>query len=148
MPPAAGARIAEELRGRERIKQLEKERPERIKTEKKAKEDDHFHHRWHVDDSLAEVVHESLHKLYESLSDDELIKNSKCEDHSNIKCKYEIAGVVKRPTNTHDFNHIQIEVDGESNCCRHTVAKILHKLDTFYLRYLRQLAERHPGMVL
>lgn len=42
-------------------------------TFKKAKEDDHFHHRWHIDDSLAQIVHTALHKLYESLSDDELI---------------------------------------------------------------------------
>jgi DNA-directed RNA polymerase delta subunit len=40
---------------------------------KKIKEDEHFNHRWHVDDSLSEKVHQSIHKLYESLSDDDLI---------------------------------------------------------------------------
>ncbi len=40
---------------------------------KRVKEDDHFKHRWHVDDSLSEQVHRSLHKLYESLSDEDLV---------------------------------------------------------------------------
>jgi len=37
------------------------------------REDDHFKHRWHIDDSLSEKIHQSLHKLYESLSDEDLI---------------------------------------------------------------------------
>lgn len=39
----------------------------------KHKEDDEFHHRWHVDEELAELVHDSLRRLYDNLSDDELV---------------------------------------------------------------------------
>ena len=40
---------------------------------KKHREDDHFKTRWSVDDEMAEKVHESLRKLYASLSDQDLI---------------------------------------------------------------------------
>lgn len=40
---------------------------------KKRKEDDDFHHRWFVNDDLADKIESSIKKLYESLSDDELI---------------------------------------------------------------------------
>lgn len=40
---------------------------------KKEKEDDHFKHRWHISDQLAEKVHKALKKLYESLNDQHLI---------------------------------------------------------------------------
>ncbi|MBA3706148.1 MAG: hypothetical protein H0W84_09685, partial [Bacteroidetes bacterium] len=40
---------------------------------KKNKEDEHFKHRWYIDEELSDKVHESLHKLYNSLSDDDLI---------------------------------------------------------------------------
>ncbi|MEK7575116.1 MAG: sigma factor-like helix-turn-helix DNA-binding protein [Patescibacteria group bacterium] len=40
---------------------------------KKEKEDDHFKHRWHVNDSLAKKVHEALHKLYKNLSNKDLV---------------------------------------------------------------------------
>lgn len=43
----------------------------------KHKEDDNFLHRWSVDTETATKVHDSLHKLYASLSDDELIEESK-----------------------------------------------------------------------
>lgn len=39
----------------------------------KEKEDDHFKHRWHIDSELSAKIHESLHKLYQSLSDEELV---------------------------------------------------------------------------
>ncbi|MFP4616617.1 MAG: HTH domain-containing protein [Candidatus Paceibacterota bacterium] len=39
----------------------------------KEKEDDHFKHRWHIDPELSQKIHDSLHKLYQSLSDEELI---------------------------------------------------------------------------
>ena len=42
----------------------------------KHKEDEHFKARWTVDGALAEMVHGSLKKLYESLSDDELVPES------------------------------------------------------------------------
>ncbi|MBX4216005.1 hypothetical protein KW797_03575, partial [Candidatus Parcubacteria bacterium] len=38
----------------------------------KQKEDDHFKHRWIVDKPTSDRVHESLHKLYESMSEEEL----------------------------------------------------------------------------
>lgn len=40
---------------------------------KKTKEDDHFKHRWHMDDKLATKVHDALRKLYDSLSDKDLV---------------------------------------------------------------------------
>jgi hypothetical protein len=40
---------------------------------RKHREDDHFKSRWSVDDEMAEKVHESLRKLYASLSDEDLI---------------------------------------------------------------------------
>jgi hypothetical protein len=39
----------------------------------KHKEDDHFKSRWSIDGVLSEKIHTSLKKLYESLSDDELV---------------------------------------------------------------------------
>ncbi len=42
----------------------------------KEKEDETFHHRWHVDQELSKKVHESLHKLYNSLKDDDIIPES------------------------------------------------------------------------
>lgn len=42
----------------------------------KHKEDDEFKARWSIDGNLATIVHNSLKKLYESLSDDELIPES------------------------------------------------------------------------
>ncbi len=40
---------------------------------KKIKEDEDFKHRWFIDEGLANKVHSSLKKLYESIADDELI---------------------------------------------------------------------------
>jgi len=40
---------------------------------KKHREDNHFHARWSVDDEMTEKVHESLRKLYSSLSDEDLV---------------------------------------------------------------------------
>mgnify|MGYP001612833769 FL=1 len=40
---------------------------------KKTKEDDHLKHRWHMDDKLATKVHTALRKLYDSLSDKDLV---------------------------------------------------------------------------
>ena len=39
----------------------------------KIKEDEDFKHRWFIDNSLAEKIHNSLKKLYENLKDDDLI---------------------------------------------------------------------------
>jgi hypothetical protein len=43
---------------------------------KKHREDDHFHTRWSISDEIAEKVHDSLKKLYASLSDEDLIPES------------------------------------------------------------------------
>ncbi len=40
---------------------------------KKHREDDHFHARWSVDDSVAQKVHDSLRKLYTTLNDEDLV---------------------------------------------------------------------------
>lgn len=40
---------------------------------KKEKEDDQFHHRWHVDSELSKKIHEALKKIYTSVPDDALI---------------------------------------------------------------------------
>ncbi len=40
---------------------------------KKHREDDHFHTRWSVDDSVAHKVHDSLRKLYATLNDEDLV---------------------------------------------------------------------------
>lgn len=42
----------------------------------KEKEDSDFKHRWHVDKELSKKIHESLRKLYESISDDQLLSES------------------------------------------------------------------------
>lgn len=42
-------------------------------TFEKRREDDHFSHRWHVDDDMAETIENALKSLYESLSDEELV---------------------------------------------------------------------------
>jgi hypothetical protein len=40
------------------------------------KEDDHFQHRWFIDKTHAEKIHGALHKLYESLTDEDLVAES------------------------------------------------------------------------
>ncbi len=40
---------------------------------KRYKEDEHFTHRWHVNEGLADKVHEALRKLYKNLSDKDLV---------------------------------------------------------------------------
>ena len=40
---------------------------------KREKEDEHFKHRWYIDESLAGKVHDALRKLYKSLSDKDLV---------------------------------------------------------------------------
>lgn len=43
---------------------------------KRNKEDEHFKHRWYVDFEVSKKVHESLKKLYEGMSDDDLLTES------------------------------------------------------------------------
>jgi len=42
----------------------------------KEKETDEFRHRWHIDRDVADRVHASLRRLYDSLEDDELVEES------------------------------------------------------------------------
>lgn len=44
---------------------------------KKHKEDDVFTHRWSIDENVASIVHDSLRKLYATLSDEDLISEDK-----------------------------------------------------------------------
>lgn len=39
----------------------------------KIKEDEEFKHRWHIDSTLADKIHEGLRKLYSNLKDDEIV---------------------------------------------------------------------------
>lgn len=43
---------------------------------KKEKESGDFHHRWHIDPELSNKIHNSLEKLYKSLSDDQILPES------------------------------------------------------------------------
>jgi hypothetical protein len=68
---------------------------------KKHREDDHFHARWSVDDSLAHKVHESLRKLYASLNDEDLVPETemikKFFDHmKDISEQYRNEEIAKR----------------------------------------------------
>ncbi len=40
---------------------------------KKEKEDEHFKHRWYIDETLATKVHDALRKLYKNLTDNDLV---------------------------------------------------------------------------
>lgn len=68
---------------------------------KRAKEDEEFKHRWFVDEKLAAKVHEALRKLYQSLSDDDLLPESEIIaaflDHlKDISEEYRNEEVLKR----------------------------------------------------
>ncbi len=68
---------------------------------KKRKEDEHFHHRWFIDDELADKVELSLKKLYESLEDDALIPESEMvasflDNLKDISEKYKNEEIAKR----------------------------------------------------
>lgn len=68
---------------------------------KKRKEDEHFKHRWFIDDELSDKVHESLHKLYNNLSDSDLISEqdiiqSFLEHVKEVSDEYKKEEVLKR----------------------------------------------------
>lgn len=68
---------------------------------KKHHEDDHFHTRFSVDDEMTEKVHESLKKLYNSLSDEDLVPETemirKFLDHTkDIAVEYKDEEIVRR----------------------------------------------------
>lgn len=67
----------------------------------KHKEDEHFKDRWIVDKDVADIVHQSLKKLYESLSDDDLIPEGEMVsaflDHlKDISEQYKNEEIIKR----------------------------------------------------
>ena len=67
----------------------------------KRKETEEFRHRWFVDDKLADQIQVSLQKLYESLSDDDLIPESEFIDRflehvQTLSDKYKNEEVVRR----------------------------------------------------
>jgi DNA-directed RNA polymerase delta subunit len=68
---------------------------------KRHKEDDEFHHRWHVDSELQSKIEQALRKLYSKLTDDELIMegdlmNSFLEEVKDLNEKYKDEEIVKR----------------------------------------------------
>ncbi len=67
----------------------------------KQKEDEHFVHRWSVDKNITEKVEGSLRRLYESLTDDELIEESKMIDRflnhlKDVNEEYKNTEIMKR----------------------------------------------------
>ncbi len=67
----------------------------------KEKEDEEFRHRWHIDASVADRVHSSLRRLYDSLDDDELVEESALIDAflrelQDVNREYKNAEVLKR----------------------------------------------------
>ncbi|MEI7777444.1 MAG: sigma factor-like helix-turn-helix DNA-binding protein [bacterium] len=68
---------------------------------KRSKEDEEFKHRWYVDEKLAGKVHEALRKLYQSLSDDDLLPEAEIInaflDHlKDVSEEYRNEEVLKR----------------------------------------------------
>lgn len=68
---------------------------------RKDREDDEFKHRWYVDPELSKKVHESLRKLYATLSDDDLVSESELitqflEYLKDISEEYKSEEVLKR----------------------------------------------------
>lgn len=68
---------------------------------KKHREDDNFHTRWSVDDEMAEKIHDSLRKLYASLSDKDLIPETEMvkkffEHLKDVAEHYRDEEIVKR----------------------------------------------------
>ncbi len=70
-------------------------------TFKRFKEDDEFKHRWFIDEALSTKVHDSLRKLYKSLSDDDIIPESEIintflEYVKDVNEEYKKEEVIKR----------------------------------------------------
>jgi hypothetical protein len=68
---------------------------------KKHKEDDHFHSRWSVDDSLADSVHDALKSLYKNLKDEDLISETEMikmffDNMKDVSEKYRDEEVIRR----------------------------------------------------
>jgi len=67
----------------------------------KQKEDEHFKHRWHVDSEVAKKIEESLQRMYQGLSDDDLIPEAEVIDMflsqvKDISDKYKNEEIIKR----------------------------------------------------
>lgn len=67
----------------------------------RAKEDGHFKHRWTVDSEVSEKVHNSLKKLYEGLSDEEIVPESELVTRflghlKDVSEKYRDEEILKR----------------------------------------------------
>ena len=68
---------------------------------KKYREDEHFHTRWSVDDSVADKIHETLRKLYASLKDEDLIPETEMikkffEQMKDVAVEYRDEEMAKR----------------------------------------------------
>lgn len=68
---------------------------------KKHREDEHFHTRWSVDDTIANKVHEALKKLYASLKDEDLVPETEMvkkffEQMKEVVEGYKNAEIAKR----------------------------------------------------
>lgn len=67
----------------------------------KEKEDVEFKHRWHVDKDLSKKIHESLRKLYENMSDDEILPESQMiesflEQLKEVASEYKNEEILRR----------------------------------------------------
>ena len=67
----------------------------------KHKEDDHFNTRWSVDSEITEKIHGSLRKIYEELSDEELISEGELvskflEEVKDLAVQYRDEEIIKR----------------------------------------------------
>ena len=67
----------------------------------KHKEDEEFKHRWHIDHKLAENIHETLRKIYNGLSDDDIVPESEIissflEYVKDVSEEYKQEEVIKR----------------------------------------------------
>lgn len=68
---------------------------------KKAKEDDHFKHRWHVDSQIADKIEVAIKSLYKSLSKDTLISDSEIieafiNNAPDLASKYKREEIIRR----------------------------------------------------
>ncbi len=67
----------------------------------KRKEDEHFAHRWHVDSDIAESIENALSKLFEGLSDEELVSEGEIisgflENIRHLSEHYQTEEMIKR----------------------------------------------------
>jgi DNA-directed RNA polymerase delta subunit len=67
----------------------------------KFKEDNHFMHRWSTDEGLAKTVENSIHKLYESLDDEDIVAESELISNflnhlKDVSSKYRDEEIMKR----------------------------------------------------